>query len=179
MSKIITSHIANSIFTFLVFSFVFTGQVQAAELKVGYMDMQKAIQETSAGRKAKKDLEESFNKKKKEIEKKEADLKKMTEDFEKKNLVLSEEVKNQKSQEIQTEMAKYRELVGKSQLDIQKRERELTAPIVDKLRTILEDIAKNENYTMILDRQNVLWANKQIDLTDRVVKEFEKGDKKK
>ena len=151
-----------------------------AETKIGYVDMQKAIQETSAGKKAKKDLEEDYNKKKKEIEKKEADLKKMNEDLEKKAMVLSDEVRAKKQQDMQAEMLKYRELVGKSQMDIQKREQELTKPIVEGLRKILGDIAEKDGYTVVLERseQSVMWAKKDIDLTARIIAEFEKTKKK-
>jgi len=163
----------------LLLAFALFGFSAQAQTKIGYVDIQKAIQETSAGKKAKKDLETDFNKKKKELEKKEADLKKMNEDLEKKALVLSEEVRTQKQQELQQEMMKYRELVGKSQMDIQKRERDLTLPILEKIRGIVEDIAKKDSYTVILEKseQSVLYANKEIDLTDRVVKEFEKAKK--
>lgn len=150
----------------------------AEEMKMGFVDMQKAIQETAAGKKAKKDLEDEFNKKKKELEKKEADLKKMNDDLEKKSLVLTDEVKQKKAQELQQEMLKYREIVAKSQMEIQKKERDLTAPIVQKLRDIVDEIAKKEGFTMVLEKseQSVLWAKKDLDLTDRVIKE---ADKKK
>ena len=152
----------------------------AAAGKMGYVDLQKAIQETSTGKKAKKDLEGEFNKKKKELEKKEADLKKMSEDFEKKSMVLSDELKMQKQGELQQEMLKYRELVGKSQMEIQKRERELTMPIVEKLHAIIGEIAKKEGYQFVLEKneQSVLYADKDADLTDRVLKEYEKTAKK-
>lgn len=152
-----------------------------AAVKLGYVDMQKAIQETSAGKKAKKDLEDEYNKKKKEIEKKEADLKKMNEDLEKKAMVLSEEVRAKKAQDLQAEMLKYRELVGKSQMEIQKREQELTKPIVDGLRKVMGDIAEKDGYTMILERseQSVLWAKKDADLTSRMIAEYEKSAPKK
>lgn len=158
---------------------MFFGSVALAETKIGYIDMQKAIQETSAGKKAKKDLEEEFNKKKKDLEKREADLKKMNEDLEKKAMVLSDEVRNKKQQELQAEMLKYRDLVGKSQMDIQKKERDLTTPIIDGLRKIISDIAEKEDFTVILERseQSVLWAKKEIDLTGRVIGEFEKKKK--
>lgn len=151
-----------------------------AETKLAYIDMQKAIQETSTGKKAKSELETEFNKKKKELEKREADLKKMNDDLEKKSMVLTDEVKAQRQQELQGEMLKYRELVGKSQMEIQKRERDLTVPIVEKLKVIIDQIAKKEGYTMVFEKseQSVMWANKDVDLTDRVVKEFEKTAKK-
>jgi len=52
-----------------------------ADVKIGLVDMQKAIQESAEGKKAKKELENDFNKKKKDLEKLEADLKKKKEDF--------------------------------------------------------------------------------------------------
>ena len=104
----------------------------------------------------------------------------MSEDFEKKSMVLSDELKMQKQGELQQEMMKYRELVGKSQMEIQKRERELTMPIVEKLHSIIEDIAKKDGYSFVLEKneQSVLYADKQMDLTDRVLKEYEKSAKK-
>ena len=65
---------------------------------------------------------------------------------------------------------------GKAQMEIQKRERDLTQPIVTKLREILEGIAKKEDYTVVLEKaeNSVMWAKKEIDLTERVVKEYDK-----
>lgn len=154
----------------------------AADLKIGYVDMQKAIQETSAGKQAKKDLEKEFNSKKAELQKKEGDLKKMDEDLRKKATALSDEVRNKKMQELQGEAMKFQREVGESQMNIQKKERELTQPILEKLQAALDKIGKEGGYTMILERgeQSVLWAKKDLDLTDAIVKEFEKNaDKKK
>ena len=148
----------------------------AATEPFAFIDMQKAIQATNAGKKAKITLEGEFNKKKKELEKKEADLKKMTEDLGKKAAVMSDEARAKRQQEVQEEMMKYRELVGKSQLDIQKRERDLTLPIVQKIRTIVDSMAKTEGYAMVFEKseQSVLWAKPELDLTDKVIKEFNK-----
>ncbi len=149
--------------------------VHAAEAKIGYVDMQKAIQSTAAGKKAKTELEGEFNKKKKELEKKEADLKKMSEDLERKKSVLSEEILTKKQAEFQEEMLKYRDVVGKSQIEIQKKERDLTAPILEKMKKIIAKVAKEKGYSMVLENnQMVLFANSDADLTDEVIKTYEK-----
>src|SRR5206468_2055931 len=114
-----------------------TAHAEAPAVKIGYIDMQKAIQSTDAGKKAKKELETEFNAKKKDLQEKEKDLKKMSEDLEKKSMVLSDEVKQKKQMEFQEEMMKYREVVGKSQMQIQEKERTLTQPILEKLRGII------------------------------------------
>lgn len=147
----------------------------SAQTKVGYVDMQKAIQSSSAGKKAKTELEAEFNKKKKELEKKEADLKKMGEDLEKKKAVLSEEVFQKKQVEFQEEMLKYRDIVGKSQVEIQKKERDLTAPILDKMRRVIEKVAKEKGYGLVLENsQMVLYATADADLTQAVIAAYEK-----
>jgi len=150
-------------------------QAYAAEIKVGFIDMQKAIQETATGKKAKKALEDEFNKKKKDLEKREADIKKMGEDFEKRSMAMNEDARMKKQQEIQGQMRQYQEMAAKSQMEIQKRERDLTQPIVTKLKGIIEDIAKKEDFTMILEKseQSVMWAKREVDLTDRVIKEYD------
>lgn len=148
----------------------------AAQTKVGYVDMQKAIQATSGGKKAKLELEADFNKKKKELEKKEGDLKKMGEDLEKKKAVLSDEVFQKKQVEFQEEMLKYRDVVGKSQVEIQKKERELTAPILDKMRRVIESVAKEKGFGLVLENsQMVLYANADADLTQEVISAYEKA----
>ncbi len=147
--------------------------------KIGYVDLQKAIQETSAGKKAKKDLEKEFNSKKADLQKKEADLKKMGDDLEKKKVALSDDVRAKKTQELQGEMMKFQREVGESQMNIQKKERDLTQPIIDKLQGSIEKVAKKDGYTMVLEKseQSVLWAQKDADLTEAVVKDFEANNK--
>ena len=146
-----------------------------AETKIGFVDMQKAIQSTSAGKKAKAELEGEFNKKKKDLEKKEADLKKMGEDLEKKKSVLSEEALGKKQAEFQEEMLKYRDVVGKSQIEIQKKERDLTAPILEKMKKVIAKIAKDKGYTLVMENnQGILFAAPDSDLTDEVIKAYEK-----
>jgi outer membrane protein len=159
----------------IAMSLILSAAIANAETKIGFVDMQKAIQATAAGKKAKTELEGDFNKKKKDLEKKEADLKKMGEDLEKKKSVLSEEALGKKQAEFQEEMMKYRDVVGKSQVEIQKKERELTAPILEKMKKVIGKMAKDKGYTLILENsQMVLFATADSDLTDEVVKSFEK-----
>lgn len=147
-----------------------------ADVKIGYVDMQKAIQSTKAGQKAKKDLEAEFEKRKKTLQSKEADLKKMGEELEKKAMVLSEDVRAKKQKEFQTSMMEFQQNVQKNQKEIQEQERKLTEPILKKLQTVIEDMAKKDAYTVILEKREngVLWAQKDLDITEEVVKNFEK-----
>ena len=79
----------------MVAALTLTFAMPAHAFKAAFIDMQAAIQATSAGKNAKKKLEKEFNKKKDELKKKEGKIKKEAEEFEKKQMVLSEKVRNE------------------------------------------------------------------------------------
>jgi outer membrane protein len=150
----------------------------AAETKIAVVDLQKALQSVDAGKKAKSSLEKEFNDKKKQLQAEEERIKKLSEDFKKQSLVLSEEAKARKQGEIQEQLMKYRELFQKSQMDIQSRERQLTEPIINRLRGIVEDLGKKNAYTVILEKNEntVLFSQPKDDLTEEVIKSYNKGN---
>ncbi len=146
----------------------------AAETKIGFVDMNKALQDTVAGKKAKAELEKEFKAKKDELTKKQTDLKKMGEDFEKKRAVLSDDVRQKKQAELQQEMMKWQESAGQAQMAMQAKEQEALKPILDKLQKAIEKVAKDQGFQMVLEKsQSVVWAQADHDLTGQVVKTFD------
>ena len=143
---------------------------------VAFVDVQQAVQTTSAGKKAKSSLDAEFKKRKETLDKKKADIEKMGQDLEKKRSVLSEEVLGKKQMELQEEMMKFQKQVAENQLEIQKKEEELVGPILEKMKKVIEKVAKEKNVSMVVEKkgQNVLYATAEADLTDSVVKAFEK-----
>ncbi len=161
---------------FLIAALVLTAGFANAQSKVGYVDVQKAIQATAAGKKAKDVLDVEYGKRKKDLDKKKADIEKMGQDLDKKKTVLSEEVMNKKQMELQEEMMRFQKVVAENQLEIQKKEKELVEPIIQKMKKTIEKVAQEKGYSLVIEKgaQNVLFAQKDADLTDDVIKAFEK-----
>jgi outer membrane protein len=146
---------------------------RADEQKIAVVDMQKAIQTSETGKKAKAELEGAFNKKKKELQAEEASLKKLQEDLQKKASALSETAKKEQQGKLQERFMKYQELLQKSQAEIQKKEQDMSAPIIAKIREKVAEIAKKEGYSLVLEKNDniVLYFNEKDDLTEKVLKE--------
>jgi outer membrane protein len=160
----------------MIAAVLFSVTAMAADSKVGYVDVQKAIQTTAAGKKAKEQLDGEFKKRKDSLDKKKADIEKMGQDLEKKRSVLSEEVLNKKQQELGEEMKKFQQVVAENQMEIQKKEKDLVDPILEKMKKVIEKVAQSKGFTIVIERtgQNVLFAQKDADLTDDVVSAYEK-----
>jgi outer membrane protein len=72
-------------------------------------------------------------------------------------------------------MMEFQQAVQKNQKEIQDQERKLTEPILKKLQAVIEEMAKKDSYTVIMEKREngVLWAEKDLDITDQVIKAFE------
>ena len=112
-----------------------TASFASAEFKLAYVDVQKAIEKSVSGKKAKEEMKKEAEKKNKDLEKKKADIDKMREDFEKKKSVLAEEALAKKAQELQEEMQKFNVVAQKAQ-------KELITSELDKALTIITRAAK-------------------------------------
>lgn len=154
----------------------FSSWSKAEDVKVGVVDMQKALQSVEAGKKAKAQLEKEFNAKKQQLQSEEASIKKMGEEFKKQSLVMSDEARGKKQSELQERIMKFQELTQRSQQEIQQKEQELTQPILGKLRGIISELAKQKGYSVILERNEntVLFSLEKDDLTSDVITGFNK-----
>lgn len=158
---------------FVVSALVLNAGISRAEdMKVGIVDLQRAIQTSETGKKAKSQLEEAFNKKKKELQAEEANLKKLQEEFQKKQSALSDSAKKEQQMKLQEKFMKYQELLQKSQADIQKKEQEMSEPIIRKIREKVNEIAKKKGYNLVLEKNDnvVLFSQDKDDLTEEVMK---------
>ena len=152
-------------------------------VKLAFVDIQKVMFRSSEGKKVKSELEKLFKEKKQELEVTENDLRTMQQDLEKKRSVLSDAVYIQKRKDLEMKMLAYRKQVGETQRKLQKREKDLAGPVLQKIKEIIQEIGKKNNYTMILQHSplsdNLLWAQKEVDLTSQVIGLLEKKKKKK
>ena len=156
--------------------------VQAAawssdDIRIGTVDMQKALQSVEAGKAAKSQLEKDFNTRKKELQAEEASIKKAGEEFRKQSLVMNDEARAKKQAELQERIMKFQESTQKSQAEIQQKERELTDPILTKLRGIIGELAKKKNYHLVLEKNEntVLYSQEKDDLTQDVISTYNKN----
>ena len=151
----------------------------ALALKIGTVDLQKALQESKKGKNAKSTLEKEFEAKKKKIDAEQVSIRKMSEEFQKKSLVMSEKARSEKGMEIQQKMGAWQELVQRSQQEIQGREAELTHPILDGLRGMISDLAKKKSLEVVFEANSgLLYVADREDLTQELIKMYDEKNPK-
>lgn len=153
--------------------------VRAEEVKIGYVDLRRALYETEDGRKARATLKKVFDQKQKELDEQQEEVKRAIEDLNKKKTLLPADTVRQKEAEMQERIGKVQQTYMRHQQDLAGKEEEATAPIVDRLQRIIGKIAAGENFTMILDKSaGVVFAKPHLDLTNEVIRRYNSGEEK-
>jgi len=165
----------------LVIFVLLAGQsVYAAEVKIGIVDLMKALNESDSGKKAKSDLEGMIKSKQVILDGKGKEIEKLKGDLEKQASVLSADAKKSKEEDLEKLLREYQRLVTDSQNDVKKKEGELTGEILKELRAIIDKMGAEGGYTMILENVDgiVLFSKKEINLTDVVLKKYNESKAK-
>ena len=164
--------------TLIVLTAVFSGAAVAAELKLGYVNLQKALNECLAGKEAVLELETETKKRQEQIDVKQEDLKKLNEEIEKKKTVWSADMQEQKQKELQSRMQEFQRFYLQSNDDLKRREQEKKTVIVKDLIEIAKPLAKEKGYTFLFELQGLIYGPLEADLTNDLIKAYDVEYKK-
>jgi outer membrane protein len=150
-----------------------------AEVKVAIVNIQKIITSIKEGKGVMKSLEKSFKTKQAELKKEEEAIKKLQKDYQKQSLVLSDKAKAKKEGDIRQKIQGLQQKTMKYQKEIQKMEAEMKKPILEKLKPVIDDVSKKEKVAMTFEITSspLVYAQDKIDITDKVIKAYDKKHK--
>jgi len=152
----------------------------ADEIKLGYVDLQRALNDSEAGKSAKEKFKAEVDKAEQSLEKRKSEVEKLKEELEKKGLLLNEEQRDALERDYRDKLGDFERVYKNLQQELQIRDRQLTSRILEGLREVVQGVGEQGNYTVILEGNNtvVLYGAKAIDLTDTIIKAYnQKGTK--
>jgi outer membrane protein len=151
----------------------------AAELKIAYVDLQRAFAEVDEGRAAKARLEQIRDTKQKEIDKEQDALKKEKETFEKQMATMTEATRGQQGSELQKKFLDLQQRFEKGRADLAQNERETLGSILAKMQPIITGIAQRDGFTMVFEKTDsgLLYAPPSLDLTNELIRLFNEKNK--
>lgn len=145
------------------------GAAAAADLKVGFVNTERVLRESAPALRAQKKLEREF-------EKREADLKKMSQQirdqqaaFDRNSAVMSEADRKNKERELATMQRDFQRNERTFLDDVNQRKNEELSGLQERANKVIQQIADTEKFDLIL-QEPVVWASPRIDITDRIIK---------
>ncbi len=145
-----------------------------AQLKVGVVDLQLALESVKEGKAAKDRLDKMVKDKQKELDTKTEKVKKMEDDIQKQLPLLDDKGKKDLLEKYRKEMMDLQKLYVDNQTFLQKKRAELLEPLLKKMSKVVQDLALSEGYSLILDKVDgvVLYHQPAMDVTTEVIKRY-------
>lgn len=138
--------------------------------KLGYVDIQKVLNQSNAGRDAKEQLTAKVKKYQDEINRKQEEMSKLKDELEKKGSVLSESAKSAKEKSYQQILKELQRLQKDAQEDLQAKDEELTRKILTDIEKIVQDFGRKNGYTFIFIRNDsMIYADEGAEVTDQIL----------
>jgi outer membrane protein len=152
----------------------FAAFVSAADLKIGFIDSERIFAGYRGTNEAQTEFNSDIQQWTTELEQRRQDLERITEEYQSQSLILSEAKRREREEDIQRRRSELdafvQEIWGPSG-QVAQRNEQLTRPIVEKIREVLNEIGTAEGFSIIFDATdgNVVYADDALDLTDRVL----------
>ena len=151
------------------------GSVWAADLKIAYVDIQRAVNESNAGKDAKKLITKDVEKFQGQIADKQKVLQTMKESLEKQAPMLNPDARATREKEYQNKLREFQRWGEDTQNEINQKRMEMERNISIGLQKVIQKVGADEGYTLILEKNEsiVLFVSRALDITDRVIKAYD------
>ncbi|MBZ2177871.1 MAG: OmpH family outer membrane protein [Acidobacteriota bacterium] len=152
---------------------------QTAPSKVGIIHIQNAIIGTKDGQAAAKALEEKFMPRRKEVEKKQADIAALQNQLRASSNTASEDVKNKLMRDIDAKQKSLQRDAEDFQAEVDAEQQKVLGELGGKIMAVIDKYATDNGFAIIIDvssqQSPVLYAATSIDITREVVGLYDKN----
>ena len=160
----------------------------AAGGKIGYVDTQTVFDKTKLGKKYQGIVREYYESRKKILDMDAEEIQKLQEEYSKQKQakLLNEKAQKEKEETISRKINEFEKKRNEFSGEIGKKNEELSNEFNQQMVVVLKEIAKREKVSLVLNKTinvmskaevpSVLYADEDLDLTEKVIAEMDKKD---
>jgi len=147
--------------------------VDAADLKVGYVQVDKILQEAPQTAESGKKLEKEFGPRTQELDRMQKQIKDMETALDKDSLTMSEADRRNKERDISNQKIEFQRKQRELREDVNLRKNEELGSLQDRINKAVTAVSEAEGYDLVV-YGGVAYASKKVDITDKVLKSLGK-----
>lgn len=157
----------------LLLAMAAVGAAGAAELKIGFVDVERISRESAPAERASKQLEKEFAPRQQELQRREAQLKDLKGQLDREAVTLSESDRRAKEQELARGTVEFQRMQREFREDLTIRRNQEIQGLMERANRVIRKIAEAEKFDIVV--QDAVYRDPRIDITDRVLKALAEG----
>lgn len=152
----------------LALALVAAGAAGAADMKIGFVDVERVSRESAPAERASKQLEKEFAPRQQELQRREAQIKEIQGQLEREGMTMGESDRRAKEQELTRSNVEFQRMQREFREDLTIRRNQEIQGLMERANRVIRKIAEAEKFDLIL--QDAVYRDPRIDITDRVLK---------
>lgn len=161
-----------------------SGARAADAFKMGVVDPQVVLEKSKAGKKALDGLKEYVSTRQKLLARDEEELRNTEKTLKESASKLSEGEKKEKEAQFRTKIQEYQKRAQEFNQELQGKQKELVDDYMKRIASATQTVAEKGGFSIVVDKGSeqtikiVIYSKETIDLTDQVIKEFDRTNSK-
>src|SRR5271156_6255717 len=143
-----------------------------AELKFAYDDVQRALNECDAGKRAKADFQGRVTSLEGRLQRQQNEVQSLKDEMEKKGMLMNADQRQALQDQYMDKLKNFERDYKDSKDELQAKDQEITAKIVHDLAQVIRTLGERDSYTMVFEKGSILWGAPSIDITDQVIRSY-------
>jgi outer membrane protein len=156
-----------------------SGAAMAQTTKVGVIQAQSALLSTKDGQKAVAELDTRLAPRKKDLERKQAEVRELQDKLQRGGNAMAEPAKNELMRSIDQKTKSFNRDMEDAQAEAEQEQRKLLDSLSQKMMQVIDKYAQTNGFSLILDVSNpntpVLYASNTVDITKDIIELYDKS----
>lgn len=144
-----------------------------AEVKLAYVDIQRALNECQAGKKARTSIRADAERAQAKLQKEQAAVQALKDELDKKGMLMPPDQRQNLEDQLGHKMRTFQDDVKNERDELRQRDNEVTGAIVRDLATVVRQLGEKNGYTMVMEKNGLLWGIPSADITDEVIRAYD------
>jgi len=144
-----------------------------AEIKLAYVDIQRALNDCRNGKAAKEAFRGRLERVQSQLQGEQNEVQALKDELEKKGPLMQPDQRQTLEEQYSRKLRDFQDDYKSTRDSLQEKDNEITGAIVRDLATVVRQIGIKNGYTMVMEKGNLLWATPSTDITDDVIRNYD------
>ncbi|HKN00868.1 MAG TPA: OmpH family outer membrane protein [Candidatus Binataceae bacterium] len=156
----------------LLLAVLAVAQPAHAQVKLAFVDVQRALNECDAGKRAKSEFQSKIQLLDSRLQRQQNEVEGLKDELEKKGMLMQpDQRQNLQDQYVKKAKDLDRDLKD-ARDDLQRQDNEITSKILHDLGTIIRNLGEQSGYTLVMEKGSILYGSSSLDITDQVIRSY-------
>jgi outer membrane protein len=143
-----------------------------AQIKLAYVDVQRALNECEAGKRAKTEFQGKIQALDSKLQREQNEVQSLKDEIEKRGMLMQPDQRQNLQDEYIKKAKDLDRNLKDARDDLQRQDNEVTGKILHDLGIIIRNLGEQSGYTMVLEKGSILWGSSNLDITDQVIRNY-------